>query len=54
MNSQGFVSSRATKSVTVTGDIIVIGGGLTGVCCALTAARRGAKVVLVQDRPVLG
>ena len=54
MNSQGFVSSRATRSVTVTGDIIVIGGGLTGVCCALTAARRGAKVVLVQDRPVLG
>lgn len=54
MNSQGFVASRTQKNVTVTGDIVVVGGGLTGVCCALTAARRGAKVVLVQDRPVLG
>ncbi|MCM1066243.1 MAG: FAD-dependent oxidoreductase [Muribaculaceae bacterium] len=54
MNNQGFVASRATRCNSVEGDIIVIGGGLTGVCCALTAARRGAKVVLVQDRPVLG
>ncbi len=30
------------------------GGGLAGVCCAITAARAGSKVVLVQDRPVLG
>ena len=54
MNSQGFVSSRATRRQTLEADIIVTGGGLTGVCCALTAARRGAKVILVQDRPVLG
>ncbi len=27
---------------------------MSGVCCALTAARAGIKVVLVQDRPVLG
>ena len=36
------------------GDIIVAGGGMSGVCCALAAARRGARVVLLQDRPVLG
>lgn len=35
-------------------DLIVTGGGLSGVCCAITAARQGCKVVLVQDRPVLG
>lgn len=35
-------------------DFIVVGGGLAGVCAALAAARRDAKVVLVQDRPVLG
>ena len=35
-------------------DLAVIGGGLAGVCGAVTAARAGAKVVLVQDRPVLG
>lgn len=35
-------------------DLIVVGGGLGGTCCAITAARAGLKVVLVQDRPVLG
>ena len=35
-------------------DIIVIGGGLAGVCAAIAAARRGAQVALIQDRPVLG
>ncbi|MDE7142334.1 MAG: FAD-dependent oxidoreductase, partial [Muribaculaceae bacterium] len=54
MNSQGFVSSRAARREKVSGDVVVVGGGLTGVCCALTAARRGTRVILVQDRPVLG
>ncbi|GGA86159.1 hypothetical protein GCM10011369_30270 [Neiella marina] len=35
-------------------DVAVIGGGLAGICAAVAAARNGAKVVLVQDRPVLG
>ena len=35
-------------------DVAVIGGGLAGVCAAVAAARRGARVVLMQDRPVLG
>lgn len=35
-------------------DLVIIGGGLSGVCGAITAARQGLKVVLVQDRPVLG
>lgn len=35
-------------------DLAVIGGGLSGVCCAIAAARAGVKVVLVGDRPVLG
>ena len=35
-------------------DLVVIGGGLAGTCCAITAARAGIKVVLIQDRPVLG
>lgn len=38
----------------VEADLIVTGGGLSGTCCAITAARAGLKVVLVQDRPVLG
>jgi hypothetical protein len=35
-------------------DLLVAGGGITGVCCALAAARLGAKVILCQDRAVLG
>ncbi len=35
-------------------DILIAGGGAAGVPCALAAARCGAKVILCQDRPVLG
>ncbi len=35
-------------------DFVVCGGGLSGVCAAVSAARHGARVILVQDRPVLG
>ncbi len=35
-------------------DLVVTGGGIAGVCAAVTAARLGLKVALIQDRPVLG
>lgn len=35
-------------------DLVVVGGGLSGVCAAIGAARNGAKVVLLQDRSILG
>lgn len=35
-------------------DVAVIGAGMAGISAAVSAARNGAKVVLVQDRPVLG
>lgn len=35
-------------------DICVVGGGMAGLCAALAAARHGARVVLMHDRPVLG
>jgi hypothetical protein len=35
-------------------DLCVVGGGMAGVCAALAAARHGAKVVLMHDRPVFG
>ncbi|HEX9785885.1 MAG TPA: FAD-dependent oxidoreductase [Opitutaceae bacterium] len=38
----------------LTADLVVVGGGLAGTCAAITAARAGIKVILVQDRPVLG
>jgi hypothetical protein len=35
-------------------DLCVIGGGIGGMFTAISAARNGAKVVLMHDRPVLG
>ncbi len=35
-------------------DFCVVGGGLAGISAAIAAARHGAKVALMQDRPVLG
>jgi len=35
-------------------DVIVIGGGLAGVCAAVAAARNGSSVALINNRPVLG
>ncbi len=35
-------------------DVCVIGGGMAGLCAALAAARHGASVALMHDRPVLG
>jgi hypothetical protein len=35
-------------------DFVVTGGGIAGTCAAVSAARLGLKVALVQDRPVVG
>lgn len=35
-------------------DLVVVGGGYAGVASAISAARMGCKVALIQDRPVLG
>jgi hypothetical protein len=35
-------------------DLVVVGGGVAGTSAAVSAARNGLKVALIQDRPVLG
>lgn len=35
-------------------DLVVVGGGVAGISAAVSAARLGQKVALVNDRPVLG
>jgi len=47
-------AARSFHRENITADLVVTGGGLSGVCCAITAAREGLKVILVQDRGVLG
>lgn len=34
--------------------LCVVGGGISGICASIAAAREGVSVVLVHDRPVLG
>ena len=46
--------SEALKTKHHKADICVIGGGIGGMFTAISAARHGAKVVLMHDRPVLG
>ena len=35
-------------------DLVVVGGGIAGTCAAVSAARCGLSVALIQDRSVLG
>lgn len=54
MYLENFVNYRNPQIIYQSFELVVIGGGLTGVCCAITAAREGIDVCLIQDRPVLG
>ncbi len=35
-------------------DLVVVGGGISGICAAISAARNGVKVALVHERSTLG
>ncbi|MDR0713554.1 MAG: FAD-dependent oxidoreductase [Bacteroidales bacterium] len=35
-------------------DLVVAGGGIAGICAAISAARLGCSVALINDRPLLG
>ncbi len=35
-------------------DFVVVGGGISGICTAIAAAREGMRTALIQDRSVLG
>lgn len=45
---------REHKKTVASYDFVVVGGGIAGMCAAVSAARMGCKVALVNDRPVLG
>ena len=35
-------------------DVVVVGGGLSGICAAISAARHGARTAIVQNRSMFG
>ncbi|BAX81130.1 FAD-dependent oxidoreductase [Labilibaculum antarcticum] len=43
-----------TPKTAGTYDLVVVGGGISGICAAVSAARQGVTVALIQNRPVLG
>ena len=47
-----YISSPKIKSVKY--DFVVVGGGISGMCAAVAAARLGSKVALINDRPLWG
>ena len=46
--------NQRTTSSNYVYDLCVVGGGIAGICTAVSAARLGLSVALVHDRPVLG
>ena len=43
-----FNSVRIFNTDTIQADFVIVGGGISGVCAAITAARQGLKVVLIH------
>lgn len=35
-------------------ELVVVGGGISGICAAIAGARKGLKTALINNRPVLG
>ena len=53
-SSKPYASEKNMRNISLSTDVLVAGGGLAGVLAAIAAARKGAKVVICQDRSRLG
>lgn len=52
--SQGYIRPGTIEVIHRSFDLVVVGGGISGTCAAISAARNGSKVALVHERSVLG
>lgn len=48
------INHEAFKKTSYDTDVLIAGGGMSGICAALAAARNGTKVILIQNRSRLG
>jgi len=49
----GYVRPGTIEVVRQKFDLVVVGGGIAGTCAAISAARNGVNVALVQERSTL-
>ena len=54
MKTETEIKDRNYKTVKKEYQLVVVGGGLAGISSAVSAARRGVKTCLINNRPVLG
>lgn len=50
----GYVLTGKEEVIRRDFDVVVIGGGISGTCAAISAARNGARTALVHERSMLG
>ena len=50
----GYIRPGAIDVMHRSFDVVVVGGGISGTCAAISAARNGAKTALVHERSTLG
>ena len=50
----GIINTKVYHNRDFSTDVLIAGGGMSGICAAISAARNGAKVILAQDRSRLG
>ncbi len=50
----GFLGFPEGPEEAVNFDFVVVSGGMAGICASVTAARKGLKVAIIQDRPLVG
>jgi hypothetical protein len=53
-SSASFILPGKIEVIRQSFELIVVGGGISGVCAAISAARNGVKVALVHERSTLG
>jgi len=54
LNGSGYVRPGTIETIHRSFDVVVIGGGISDTCAAISAARKGSKTALVHERSTLG